>query len=120
MSENDPPRDHAPGNGDFGDDSTSVEQHIKSRSTWLRLFFIVVYCFLYAISRIVVAAVVVVQFFWLLFKGETNERLLGLGQSLANYTYEIVRYLTFNSDVRPFPIDSDWPSARTGKADDGG
>ncbi|MBT8099949.1 MAG: DUF4389 domain-containing protein, partial [Gammaproteobacteria bacterium] len=27
------------------------------------------------------------------------------------YTYQLIRYLTFNSDVRPFPFDDDWPSS---------
>jgi hypothetical protein len=64
---------------------------------------------LYFVSRLVVFAVVVLQFFWLLFTGAVNEQLRALGQSLAGYTYEIVRFLTFNSDVRPFPFDAQWP-----------
>ncbi|MEJ2140219.1 MAG: DUF4389 domain-containing protein [Gammaproteobacteria bacterium] len=26
---------------------------------------------------------------------------------MATYTYQIIRYLTFNTDERPFPFDSD-------------
>jgi hypothetical protein len=44
-----------------------------------------------------------------LFTGQKNQPLLGLGQSLATYTYQIVLYLTFASEVRPFPFDADWP-----------
>jgi len=51
-----------------------------------------------------------VQFFWVLFTGNTNANLLDLGQSLATYTYQIIGYLTFTTEVRPFPIDADWPS----------
>lgn len=68
---------------------------------------------LYAVSRLVVCAVIVLQFFWVLFTGETNERLKGLGQSLATYTWQLIRYLTFNTDSRPFPFDDDWPSSGT-------
>jgi len=102
---------------DFGDDPETddkkgerdIERNIKSRTTWLRLLFMIIVVFLYGISRIVVGAVVVLQFFWVLFTGNTNERLKGLGQSLATYTYQIVRYLTYNTDSRPFPFDDDWP-----------
>ena len=111
MSEDRQPQDHAP--GDTMDDDevvrNSMEDHIKSKSTWLRLFFMLVFFALYFVSRIVVFAVVTVQFFWLLFTGSLNEQLRSLGQSLATYTYEIVRFLTFNSDVRPFPFDAPWP-----------
>lgn len=86
-----------------------IEDNIKSRSTWLRLFFMIVIGFLYGISRVVVGAVIVVQFFWVLFTGQTNQSLEGFAQSLATYTYQIIRYLTFGSEVRPFPFDADWP-----------
>jgi hypothetical protein len=36
-----------------------------------------------------------------------------VGQSLARYIYENVRYLTFNTDERPFPFGGKWPSARS-------
>ena len=87
----------------------SFADNLKSSRTWLRLFFMLVFVLLYGVSRVVVGAVVVVQFFWLLFTGRINNRILQLGQSLATYTYHIIRYLTFNSEQRPFPFDSDWP-----------
>lgn len=86
-----------------------LEENVKSRSTWLRLFFMVVIALLYGVSRIVVGAVVLIQFFWVLFTAETNPNLLRFGQQLATYTYQIVRYLTFNTEERPFPFDLDWP-----------
>jgi hypothetical protein len=91
-------------------DRAQLEENVKSRSTWLRLLFMIVCGALYALSRLVVFVVVVLQFLWLLFTGAPNERLTAAGQSLATYTYQLVRYLTFNSDVRPFPFDDDWPT----------
>ena len=88
----------------------TLKEHVKARTTWLRLFFMLVLVVLYGISRIVVGAVVALQFFWVLFTGKTNQRLEQLGQALATYTYQIVRYLTFNSEMRPFPFDLDWPT----------
>jgi hypothetical protein len=49
------------------------------------------------------------QFFSVLFTAETNKPLVTFGQSLATYTYQIVRYLTFNTEQRPFPFDLEWP-----------
>lgn len=110
------PRDHVPGPEDdtySGNrrEPGDFEEHIKSRTTWLRLLFMLILLFLYGVSRVVVGAVVLLQFLWVLFTGETNERLKGLGQSLATYTYQIIRYLTYNTDSRPFPFDDDWPSS---------
>lgn len=114
MTDASQPRDHAPGDvmDDDGDDvlnNQSLEKNVKSKATWLRLFFILIFVGLYFVSRMVLFAVVVVQFFWLLLNGVINEALRALGQSLATYTYQIVRFLTFNTNVRPFPFDTPWP-----------
>lgn len=117
MSTEHPPRDHAPGDHNVDPDadpdnrtgSRPIEENIKSRSTWLRGLFMVIFVFIYALSRFVVGAVVLLQFLWVLFTGEVNERLRVLGQSLAIYTSQIIRYLTYNTEQRPFPFDEDWP-----------
>ena len=101
---NEQPPEYAPS------DNRSVEENLKSRSTWLRLVFMIVMVLLYGISRVVVSAVIVLQFFHVLFTGRANPQLLKLGESLAAYTYQIVLYLTFNTEVRPFPFDGDWPN----------
>ena len=55
MNENSPPRDHVV--DDAYDDATgSLERNLKSRSTWLRLFFMLVVLLLYAVSRLVTGA----------------------------------------------------------------
>jgi hypothetical protein len=66
----------------------------------------------YAVARLVVGVVVLLQFLHVLFTGETNPRLKDLGLSLARYVYQVVEYLTFNTEVRPFPFDEEWPTAR--------
>jgi len=63
---------------------------------------------IWSVSRVVVLAVVVLQFFWVLLAGEANPRLSEFGQSLATYTYQIVCYLTFTTEEHPFPF-ADWP-----------
>ncbi|MFQ5634149.1 MAG: DUF4389 domain-containing protein [Gammaproteobacteria bacterium] len=95
--------------GESQSDET-IRQHVKARSTWLRLFYMIVVAFLYGISRVVVGAVVLLQFFWVLLTGGTNRNLESLGQSLATYTYQVICYLTFITELKPFPFDAVWPS----------
>ncbi len=87
----------------------AFEEHLKSRSTWLRLLFMIVMIVCYAVSRIVVLTVIVLQFLTVLFTGKTNPALTKFGQSLATYTYQIIQYLAFNTELRPFPFDTRWP-----------
>lgn len=91
-------------------EESSLAKNLKSKPIWMRLLFMLVITFFYSVSRIVVGAVIVVQFFWVLLTGETNQKLQMLGKSLATYTNQIILYLTFNTEERPFPFDADWPN----------
>jgi hypothetical protein len=58
---------------------------------------------------VVTAAVVVLQFLFTVFSGETNANLRQFGASLSRYTYQLMLYLTYNTDDKPFPFGP-WPS----------
>ncbi len=90
-------------------DPPDIEANLKNRSTWRRLLFMLVLGALYALSRPVVGAVVVLQFFWVLFTAERNEKLARLGHSLGLYSAELIDYLCYVTEERPFPFDKDWP-----------
>ena len=105
MNEHDTLRDHAV-EPEIGGDEPGT--HWQARSTWLRLLFMLVFVLIWGVSRIVVGVVAVLQFGWVLFTGTPNARLLIFGQSLATYGYQIMLYLMFNTEQRPFPF-LDWP-----------
>lgn len=108
MSENNPPADHIL--DAEKEPATPMEEHIKSRATWTRLLFMVIACVLVSLAGMVGTVVVVLGFLMVLFTGQVNRELREVGQSLATYIYENVRYLTFNTDERPFPFGNKWPS----------
>ncbi len=110
MSANEPPRDHVSIDEDNSGSSSEIEDNIKSKSTWVRLIFMIIFFVLYAISRPVVLAVIALQFLWMLFTADKNKQLAILGHSLALYTCEIIDYMTYNNEEKPFPFDNDWPS----------
>lgn len=109
MSDENPTLNQA--GADAGDKHSALEHNLKSRDTWLRLVFILVYCLIVSIATLVGSFIVGVGFIWVLVTGEVNRQLQQVGQSLASYVYQVVRYLTFNSDQKPFPFGADWPSA---------
>jgi len=94
-------------------DSGKIEDNLKSRTTWLRFLFMCIFCALIGLAGMVGSFVVVIGFLWVLFTGEVNRQLQQTGQSLASYIYEIVLYLTFNSENKPFPFGGDWPSGKS-------
>lgn len=112
MTTSDQPMDHAPLDAEPRNKSerSDLEKNVTARSTWIRLLFMIIYAFLYGLSRIVTAVVVVIQFFHVLFSGDTNDQLKTFGHSLAIYSYQVVDYLTFNTETKPFPLDARWPT----------
>ncbi len=88
--------------------SNDVKQNLKSQSTWLRALYMILYIIFSRVAEIVLAAVVLFQFLLKLFTGETNDRLLKLGQGISTYLYQIFQYLSFNSEYHPYPFGA-WP-----------
>lgn len=113
MTSNDQPMDHAPPDSPADEERprSDMEKNVFSRATWLRLLFMIVLGFLYGLSRVVLGAVVVIQFVYVLLTGATNDDLKVFGRSLAVYSFQIVDYLTFNTEKKPFPLDSAWPKS---------
>ena len=109
MSDDTPPADHVV--SDKNETGVPLEKNIKSRSTWLRLLFMVVFFVLGELAGLVLLVVIVLGFFWVLFTGEKNRQLQQAGQVIAGYIYEIIRYLTFNTEDKPFPFGKELPSA---------
>ncbi|MDN5869497.1 MAG: DUF4389 domain-containing protein [Nitrococcus sp.] len=87
----------------------TLKAHLTRRETWLRGLFIVLFSFIYSIAGMVLTAIVVFQFASTLISGTRNPMLLAFGQQLSIYLYEILLYVTFNRDARPWPFDA-WPS----------
>ena len=111
MSDTNPAADHVVMD-EKGSDK-QLEENLKSRDTWTRLLFMLICYVLVSLASLVGSVVVVLGFLMVLFTGKVNPELRGVGQSLANYIYENIRYLTYNTDDRPFPFGNPWPSAAT-------
>ena len=88
--------------------SDEFKQNIKDHGTWMRGLNIILFTIIYSVTEIVIALVVVFQFLSVLLTRQTNDKLLELGMNLSTYIYQILSYVTFNSNERPFPF-SDFP-----------
>ena len=65
------------------------------------------------IILMVLSVLVVLQFLFVLLTTETNKELRNLGSGLSTYVYQCLRFLTFNSEDKPYPF-SDWPDDTLG------
>ena len=88
--------------------SDDYKQNIKDQSTWMRGLYMLLFSIIYSVTEIVIILVVIFQFLSVLLTQQTNEKLLNLSMNLSTFIFQILSYVTFNSDERPFPF-SDFP-----------
>ena len=88
--------------------NNETRNNLKQKSSWIRGLYMLLFMFLAGIADFILCGVIIFQFINKLITGQTNERLLKLGQSIATYVYQIVRFLTFNSEYHPYPLGA-WP-----------
>lgn len=70
----------------------------------IRLLYMLLYGFVLYLTLSVLALVVVVQFVFALFGGRPNESIRGFSRDLAQFIYQTVLFLSYNSDRKPFPF----------------
>ncbi|MBT8114742.1 MAG: DUF4389 domain-containing protein [Arenicella sp.] len=75
---------------------------------WQRVLFVAIFWVVFYITQLVVGLIAVAQCVFLLVTEKPNEQLRTLGDSMGKYVHDILRYVTFNSDQRPFPF-TDFP-----------
>ncbi len=90
-----------------------IKTHLSNRATWLRALFMLLFVVIFNLAELVLGVAVLFQFVHALITGRSNARVGNLGESLGRYVYQILRYLTYNTEDRPFPF-ADWPGAAPG------
>jgi len=85
-----------------------IAKSYKDRSVWLRGLYMLVFMFFLGVAKFVALVVVVFQFLTVLLTAVTNKKLVRFGKSLSTYNYQVMIFLTYNSEEHPFPF-GDWP-----------
>ncbi|MCU7939620.1 MAG: DUF4389 domain-containing protein [gamma proteobacterium symbiont of Bathyaustriella thionipta] len=92
--------------------SDDIKEPYKNRDVWLRGLYMLIFMFLLGLVKFVAFAVILFQFLTVLFTTKTNKQLVRFGRSLSIYQYQIMIFLTYNSEEHPFPM-SEWPEPLT-------
>lgn len=79
-------------------------------SKWLRIVYMALFAILYNVAEFLMLVTALFQIVVSVFAGGPNEQARRFGQQLAVYAYDCWRFLTYNSDHKPFPF-SEWPTA---------
>ncbi|HSO45969.1 MAG TPA: DUF4389 domain-containing protein [Rhodoferax sp.] len=87
------------------DASTGLEK----RNIWLRGLLMILMGLAYQIAGTVLFFTAILQFIFTLASDAPNPRLAAFGQSLGRFQSQIANFVSFASEVVPFPF-TDWPA----------
>ena len=93
----------------------NLKQNVTRGSIWLRLIFMIVFAVAFNVAEFVILVIVVFQFLASLFTREPNDRLTRFGRTMALYVQQVIEFLTFATEEKPFPF-SPWPEEPIRKA----
>ncbi len=88
----------------------NVKQKLLDKSKWIRLIFMIVFGVVNYFVQIVICFIAVVQFVCSLLTGKPIKNLLTLGEGLSAFSYQIMQYLVYHTENKPYPF-GDWPGA---------
>jgi hypothetical protein len=86
-------------------------ENLKRPSLWKRVFFTLGFALLFNIILVpLVLLMVLVQVAFSLFAGEKNRNLADLSEKLVAYLVEVLGFLLFTTEHKPFPFN-DFPGS---------
>lgn len=91
-------------------DNEQLKSNLTSSKHWLRLVFMLLFAAVLQLASLVMWILVAVQFVFSLITGEDNQHLRRFGHSLSTYIYDVLKFLCYSSEEKPFPF-ADWPAS---------
>jgi len=88
--------------------TTESHTHLRDKSIWIRGLYILLFALLYGVAEVVLWAIILFQFGSHLLTGRSNDTLLDFSRGLNAYFYQILQYLSFRTEYKPYPLN-DWP-----------
>lgn len=88
----------------FKEEIDEIKENVKDVNRWIRGFFMLLFVVVQWFIKVLADLIALFQFVNNLLTGGSNERLCQWGAVLAEYSRDVVRYLTYNTEQRPFPF----------------
>ena len=86
--------------GDYMD----VKENLRNVDSWLRGLFIVIFAVIFYFLVGIIWLLVIFQFLTTVITGKLNNQLEKFSGVLTDYALQILDYVTYQSDLKPFPF----------------
>ena len=81
--------------------------NLKQGSAWVRVILMIAFAVvLYVIIPAIVLVLMLTQKLFVFITGDSNDNLRVLGTALSKYIFEVLQFLSYASDNRPFPFSA--------------
>ena len=92
-----------------------IKDNAKNIDTWLRGLFILIFGVIFYFLYGLIWLLVIFQFITKVITGELNSNLEQFSTKMTSYAMQILNYITFQSEERPFPF-SPFPNGEANAA----
>ncbi|MBD3789293.1 MAG: DUF4389 domain-containing protein [Campylobacterales bacterium] len=82
---------------------------ITPKPSWERVLYTILYLIIGRFISMVLFVIAITQLIYSWIGGEPNDKLLLFTKHLSTYAQQLVLYVSFNSDEKPWPA-GEWPS----------
>jgi hypothetical protein len=86
----------------------NLKEKLLVKNKWLRGMFMLFFVLIKYFVSWLICLIAFFQFIVDLIVGNPNEKLLEFTKHLNTYLLQIANFLTFNSEIKPFPF-TEWP-----------
>jgi len=70
----------------------------------IRGFYTILFMFVFEVVKGIIQFTVIFQFIYLFAAGTQSESLRSFCSKLSAYAYRVIRYITLNDNIQPFPF----------------
>jgi len=85
-----------------------IETNERKKPGVARALYTLLYLIIGRFISMVLFVIAITQYIYSWLTGEPNEKILHFTEDLAEYTKQLVSYVGFNTDEKPWPV-GDWP-----------
>lgn len=90
-----------------GQNQAQLKQNLQDTSQWMRVLYMVLFWFVLYFVLMVTGLIIFIQVLFALITGSDNKNLRKFAADLASYINQIISFLTYNDDRKPFPF-AEW------------
>lgn len=84
--------------------SEDIVENLKQPTQWFRIAFMIALAIALYLAGMILTLLIVAQALFGLLTGTDNRNLRELGAGLTLYVHQVLDFLTYNSEFKPFPF----------------